>query len=703
MSLRSALFAAAVIVGCTAAGPRVASVPPSADADVALRDGRTLHVRELPLGRLDGVVLDGARYDRSGTRIALLATFPNGAIDGDWHRARPTQAFVADLARRTLTAVTSDGRARSVRWIDALHVRVDDGGIAEDVSVSAPLHVRPAMRVSAIVPSTSGQLVSPASEFRLQVLKTSDGSYAVGQVGAVRLRTIGVAPGSGSMLAGSSVVWIDATMDGGSPFSRAGPDDVLPMSFPGTRYGTELTHVLPLGHLAYQGAYRNGVAYFAFTLGLQRIVAATTDFTTYVYPALPAQPDFTIGDGLGAGADGVLYFADPENRVVQTWQHGRYVERTMTFPDGVSDVRRLYGAMAALSPLSKLEPPMRPDADALDNALLEWRMYPIGDVTGSGWIASYLGQPYVANADLHFRAVVPPRFPFAVLSRTDDGRVWGASPFSRQPLSTKYGSVFVGHEVSLLYSTRDGLSWSLAGSFTGGIGAIGLRDGDVWLAMSAFESDAAGVEIARVVDVHTADALPGAGTGAVYAGEDLFFADLNGGFYLVCGGEPGTRLDDGSGPLVALEPDTAAIFRNGPGGVLAVEPSENPYVRERYQPQPSAENSDSSLDAIFMPSELALQGAHASEPFGTIVTQPGPAQLHCCRTMTPNGEREFELEYAWTPYPLARIDVQTSGDTATVRRTLERGPLAIDGQLERWTKNARGTWELAAVLRRWHI
>ena len=93
--------AVVAIVLCCGAAPRISSVPPSADSDVALSDGRVLHVLELPLARLDGIVLDGAAFDTSGTRIVLLTRFPNGTIDGDYRRASPTQAYICDVGRRT--------------------------------------------------------------------------------------------------------------------------------------------------------------------------------------------------------------------------------------------------------------------------------------------------------------------------------------------------------------------------------------------------------------------------------------------------------------------------------------------------------------------------------------------------------------------------------------------------------------------------
>src|SRR5690242_2850110 len=274
-----AMIAALVVCG---AAPHVSNVPPSADGDVKLADGRVLHVLELPLGRLDGIVLDGATFDASGSRLVLLARFPNGAVDGDWRRASPTQAYVADVGRRTLTALTTDGHATAVRWSGPSRVVVIDGDRSSAFDVGAALSgsTRNALHIDRVTASTTGTLVSPASEFRLQALKEDANSYAVGQVGAVRLRTIATSRDHRLALVGSFVAWIDSSKSHGAPFARIGPDDVLPPAFIDA-YGRTLTPLLPLGHLTYQGAYRNGVAYFAFAYGLQRIVAESRDLVNY--------------------------------------------------------------------------------------------------------------------------------------------------------------------------------------------------------------------------------------------------------------------------------------------------------------------------------------------------------------------------------------------------------------------------------------
>lgn len=681
----SAIAALAALATCAGAAPPNSNVPPSASADVLLADGKTLHARELPLGRMDGVVLDGATFDPSGTRMAFLATFPSGSIDGDWHRTRPTQAFVADIARRTLDELTSDGRATSIRWSDATHVAITDGGTKSVVAIASGIRMpRNRAHIEAIVPSTSGTLVSPSDEFRLQVLKLSPNAYAVGQVGAVRLRTIAIARDHTSALVGTLLVWIDGSKNGGPSFARNGPDTVLPPAFPGSAYGSAITPLLPLGHVVYQGGYRNGVAYFAFSLGLRRVVAATTDFVNYFYPTLPKQPAFTAGDGLGAGADGVLYFAGAESGSVQFWRGGKYVERSMQFPSNASDGRRLFDAITRISPLGALDPPLRPDVDALDAALLEWRVYPIGDSTGDGWIASHLGRAFVAGSDGRFKEIAEPAFPFVVLGRTDDGRMWGATPLQR---STR-GSALVSSPSRLLVS-RDGVRWNLAATLAGDAGAVGLHGGTPWVAMTSFEGDGAGVEVVRLDGA----ALNAAPTGAIYAGEDMFFADTDGGWFLVCGGAPGTRLDDGSGPLVALRLDAARLFSFDGSG-------RNTYLVDRLDPMHASGAGHASPMLVASADALA---ALRSPYMATIVSDEPAGFGSALRRVSNDAERRFEVEYAWRPYPLARVSTTIAGDAATVRRTLERGPLAIDGQTERWHRDASGRWRLTSVVSPWHI
>jgi hypothetical protein len=688
------LVAVAVVFLLDAAPPS-SGIPPTADADIGLADGRTLHLRALPLGQMDGVVRDGVQFDAAASRVAFLVVFPGGSIDGDWRTTDPVQAYVADITRRTLVALTSDGRASAIVWTDAKHIAVTDAGVRRIVAVAAPAKMAATRaRLSRVGGQPDGTLVSPPEMFRLNVFKAPDGSYEIGQVGAVRLRTVGIATARTLAVIGASLAWIDGSRRGGPPISRSGPDEVMPPSFPDSAYGSSLTPIDPLGHFVYQGAYRNGIAYFAFSFGLSRIVASTTDLVNFSYPVLPKQPAFTVGDGLGGGGDGILYFARPEDGTLQFWKGDHYAERTMQFPDDARDTHRLFEAMSQIARTETAMPPMRPDADALDSALLEWRIYPIGDVTGDAWIASYLGRAFVAHGDLQFKEIAPPAFPFAVLGRTDDGRIWGATPISR---TVKDGWILSA--MSRLYSTRDGTHWAVAATLAGDPDAVGLHEGIPWVAMSAFEQDADGVEVVRL-DQLSLSAAAGAPTGAVYAGEDLLFADVATGFYLVCGGAPGTRTDDQSGPYVAVKLDASRLFARS--GDVA-----NSYLAERLDPEglqyPSPPSrDDASALAFFKPSTSYLAGL-VLPGMPTITSNLHHAYLPQFRSLTLDDEREFEVEYAWRPIPISNVIVQVSGDTAVVDRMVARGALSAEGWTERWKRDATGAWQFQAVTSRWRI
>ena len=666
------VFVLVAWLACVAAMPKSSSAPPPIDADLRLSDGRTLHLRALPLGQLDGTIRDGVHFDASGTRAALLATFPEGAVDGDWRRSNPTQAYVADIVRRTLVALTDDGEARSIRWIDGEHVAVDDGGVVRTILVGAAgRDPRRQYQLVAMPPQPSNEPVSSGDVFRLQVFPAGNGSYAIGQVGAVRLRTAAIAGSGQAAIVGPYFAWIDDSHGGGPSFSRAGPDDVLPPAFVGTPYGASLTPIVPLGHEVYQAAYRNGVAYFAFSFGLSRIVAATSNFISYTFAQLPAQPAFTVGDGLGAGADGILYFARPEDGTLQLWRRDRYVDYTMQFPDDVSDVARLDAAMTRIVGPTETQPPLWADSDALDAEAMEWRIYPIGDVTGQGWIASYLGRAYVAGSNRKFSEIAVPGSPFVALGRTDDGRLWGAAPMAR---TIQHG--IIESAWSRVWSSRDGVHWNLEATVHGDAGAVGMRDGTAWIAATAFEANGPGVEVARL----GGDAQPAlAVTGARYAGEDLSLASLAGSLYLICGGAPGSRAMDQSGPLVALRLDTNLSPSSGSAAPV------------------------SNISAFLAASIDEIKGASpVYEP--TIVTniRPLPSSPGV-RIVSFDDERRYEFEYAWHPYPLAAVSVSSSGDVAVVTRSLATGPLAASGRVERWKRAADGTWRLVRVLSHWSL
>jgi hypothetical protein len=59
------------------------------------------------------------------------------------------------------------------------------------------------------------------------------------------------------------------------------------------------------------------------------------------------------------------------------------------------------------------------------------------------------------------------------------------------------------------------------------------------------------------------------------------------------------------------------------------------------------------------------------------------------------------LKYAGRPYPLATVIARLHGDTASVTRSIEYGPLRASGTDERWLRDAGGTWRLSATVSRY--
>src|SRR5579863_159882 len=119
------------------------NVPPRASYDGQLPAGVYLHMLALPLGRIDGTIVGQARFDNSGQRAAFLAVFPGATLSGDWRTLDPTQAFVLDVTRRTLTQLTIDGQAHAVSWAGDQTVVVSDGDRRNQFAVALPAAVFP--------------------------------------------------------------------------------------------------------------------------------------------------------------------------------------------------------------------------------------------------------------------------------------------------------------------------------------------------------------------------------------------------------------------------------------------------------------------------------------------------------------------------------------------------------------------------------
>ncbi|MDQ2817482.1 MAG: hypothetical protein M3T49_04630, partial [Candidatus Eremiobacteraeota bacterium] len=390
------------------------AAPPDGRIDVALKDGRWLHMLALPLGRMAGVVRGRAAFDETGTRAVFLAVFPGSSAGGDWRRMNPTEAFVVDLTRRTLRQLSASGQAVRVTWARADRVMLKEAGGRHIVVIGPPMGVP--LPPSRIAGADAGAQVrvSPDDLEQIAIWRTADGRYVIVEDGN-RFAVHGLSANGAYALTGSYVAWVDSRKHSGPALARSGSDTAAPPSFAGSAYGDALTPINPLGHYVYQGAYRNGVAYFGYSSGLGRAIAQTTDLQGYSYARVPEDIGYTTGDGFGAGPDGSAYFAWPEGGTLAYRHGGRYVRRTTHMPDGARSQAPLWSAMSRLARGEDEWPPLHPGQDALDAALLGWRVYPVGDALGQRWIASFLGRAYIGGDDGRFRVAAAPAFPFAVL------------------------------------------------------------------------------------------------------------------------------------------------------------------------------------------------------------------------------------------------------------------------------------------------
>ncbi|MBV8170923.1 MAG: hypothetical protein JO219_03220, partial [Candidatus Eremiobacteraeota bacterium] len=326
---------------------------PRPDVAIVLRDGRVLHLAPLPFGVLAATPVGPALFDASGTRALIVAQFIGAGIAGDWRSANPTFVYVIDAQRRTLTQLSTDGRAQRASWSDATTVSIDPAvGAQYDVAVQAPAGgALPAARFSARDETPSGGVaVSPSSTDRFTVYRGSDGRYTIAQIGAARFRIAGVAHNGAYAIVGRYLAWIDKQKHVRAQIARSGPDLAQPLSFAGSPYGDALVPIRPLGTPVYQSAYRKGVAYFTFSYGVQRIVAASQDLVHFWFPALPHEPVFTVGDGFGIAPDGAMYFIRPEEDVMLFTRAGHYVRTQMSGLDAARDPRALGASMPSFDP-----------------------------------------------------------------------------------------------------------------------------------------------------------------------------------------------------------------------------------------------------------------------------------------------------------------------------------------------------------------
>lgn len=686
MALAALTLFASAAHGATIEARAASSGPPSPESTVRLSDGAVLHLASLPLGVMPAAIVGSASFESGGSRAVFVARFAGAALYGDPASMNPSQAFLLDLRNRRLTQLTSDGLAASARFTGPGTIAILDGGIDEVIRLSGmpgALGNSLAARRFSADQSLEGGLddVTPSDSSRLRVFRRPDGTYVVRQTGA-RRRVEGVAPGGAFALVGDGVAWIDATARHASPVERAGVLNETPPRFDDA-FGRSLSPVVPLGRPVYQGAYRDGVTYFVFSYGLTRIVAATNDFQNYFYPPRPDDPAYSVGDGFGAFSDGSLYFAWPEGLELTVQRAGRFVTLPMTFPAGYSDVQPLIASYSSLRRSGGAWPALEPDSDALDAALLQWRVYALGAGARTHWIASYLGRIYRGDESARFARIAGPVFPFAILGRTDDGMLWGASPSACESAGNACPSV--------LWSSRDGSNWRVRYSLDGSPGAVGGRATGLWAAETR-EID--GVPMICLAPLAGDANVSGFATGATYAGEQIFIASLHGADYLIWGATPG-RAAGGQGALSAFRIDPALLAEKDSDGL-------NAFMRVRLTGSAPQGFNGLGDAAMLDPTVAELQGAQRDGGGAVLATdiaglKPPPNLI--VRTLAD--ESRWESEFGERPEPLGIVSAQPAGAAALVTRTIWRAPLRGNGATELWRRDSNGAWSWERTLRSW--
>jgi hypothetical protein len=674
---------------------------PSPHTSLKLTGGAYLHLYALPLGLDPGAIIGDAAFDASGTRAVFVAAFPWSAAFGDPQSMDPQQAFLLDISRRRLTQLTVDGLASSARWTGRESIDIRDGGSAVAFLMGPARAPIPSSYRFAADQSVRGNLdvVSPDTSGRVTVYRRSDDRYVVREIGARRLRVDGVSPGGRFAILGENLAWIDAQAGGFGTLDRAGASNSIAPRFDDA-YGRQLVSIHPLSSAIYQGSYRDGVAYFAFSHGLTRVVAATRDFVSYFYPPMPDDPAYSVGDGLDALDDGGLYLAWPENLQLTVRRGGRFVTLPMSFPAGYSNPKPLFSALASSARLgsSALWPPLQPDTNALDAALMQWRVYPTGPGSHASWIASYLGHVYLGDAHATFVAAQPPAFPFAVLTRLDDGTLWGASPVasSRTSAASTRASIArpVSAVVATLWSSRDGVHWRVRYALDGSPGAVGSSDAGVWVAITKPSLGDSMICVANLGDDANPASYP---TGGSYDGEQLFFASLSSGFYLVWGATPGRKQAD-QGALSAFRLDAKALSAVDDSGL-------NAYARVRMGGI-HIDDRNATLGGQAMLEDTANElGLTTPDQRPVLATNVfGAARFAGVATIRSlSGENAWEAEFGGQPFPLGVVTATAIGDEIVVVRSVWLAPLRGHGATERWQRDASGAWSLAQTLHTWSL
>jgi hypothetical protein len=305
---------------------------------------------------------------------------------------------------------------------------------------------------------------------------------------------------------------------------------------------------------------------------------------------------------------------------------------------------------------------------------------------------------YFGDAQAKFVAAQPPVFPFAVLARADDGTLWGASP-SRASTGSKANtgtraSIARPTATSTLWSSLDGVHWHVRYAVDGSPGAVGADNSGLWVALTEAGYERSMICVARLAGDANPRSYP---TGGSYDGEQLFFASLSSGFYLVWGATPGRSPAD-QGALSAYRLDARGLF--------AIDGSaDNVYARIRSGDSAGAPPADGLGDSAMLDETVRELERYSGYQRPVLATNIAGTQAiaNAISVRSPAAENAWQAEFGARPSPLGIVIASPASDGLTVARSVWLAPLHGHGATEIWRRDADRTWRLTKTILAWSL
>jgi hypothetical protein len=224
--------------------------------------------------------------------------------------------------------------------------------------------------------------------------------------------------------------------------------------------------------------------------------------------------------------------------------------------------------------------------------------------------------------------------------------------------------------------------------------AISSNETGLWAALTKSWHGISMICVARLADDANPASYP---TGGSYGGEQLFFASLSSGFYLIWGATPGRPPGD-QGALSAYRLDPKTLFAlDGVG--------QNEYTRIRAAGiAVAARTAEFGVPQMLEQTVRELESRSGGQGPVLATNISGAedyAQSVSVRSLA--AESVWQAEFGAQPSPLGIVIASVAGDGLIVARSVWLAPLRGHGATERWQRDANGAWRLTQTVRAWSL